>query len=61
MSMYWIVAVLYTVLNVVSSIKELKESESENKYYAFIAMILGSLFLTPIAILFDIYEGIKKL
>ena len=55
MSMYWIVAVLYTVLNVVSSIKELKESESENKYYAFIAMILGSLLLTPIAIFFDIY------
>ncbi len=61
MSWYWIVAVLYTILNVVRGIKELKDSENPDKYYSFILLILGSLFLTPIAILIDIYDEIKKI
>lgn len=61
MSMYWIVAVFYTILNVVKGIKKLKESKEEYRYNEFIVIILVSLFLTPVAILIDIYDEIKKL
>lgn len=60
MSWYWIVAILYTILNIVKGIKDKSKDDKTIDPCSFAVIVAISLFLTPVALCIDICEEIHK-
>ena len=61
MSWYWIVAVLYTILNIFRYLSRCKDKKFRKEDWApYIIVILCSILLTPVVLIIDICREIKK-